>query len=75
MYLKIDFRNCTLTVGLQYQKQEKAKLLLFKWQYNKQATKKNAPPITNKLIIGVYYANQRIKMFTHHHQAIKKHLA
>jgi hypothetical protein len=75
MYLKIDFRNSTLTMGLQYQKQDKAKLLLFKWHYNKQALQKGTPAITNKLIIGVHYANQHIKMFTHHHQAIKKHLA
>jgi hypothetical protein len=72
MYLKIDFRNSTLTVGLQYQKQEKAKLLLLKWHY-KQATQNGAPAITNKLIIGVHYAKKNIKMFTHQHQT--KHIA
>lgn len=75
MYYKIEIKNTIIALGFQWTKQEKAKLFLFKYYYEKQASRVGTLNITRNLTIGLRYENQRIKMITHKHQTIKERIA
>lgn len=74
MYWKIEQKNTTIAFGILYEKQQCARLFVFKWYYKKKATQIGTLTTTRNLTIGLQYKNRRIKMFTHQHQTIKERI-
>jgi hypothetical protein len=74
MYQKIEIKNSTIAFGFQSQRRGAQRLWLFKYYFEKNTVQVGAQTITYDLIVGIQYANHRIRILTQKHRTIKERI-